>query len=147
MLVHAARVRAGGQFDESVFRAALALGQERAVTLGALVEQMDFLFADDAEFSIAADSWVRLVATERAGDVLDAARAHLAVCEWTLDGIDLRPTLDALGLKPRKAMPALYAAIEGQHAGLPLFDSIQLLGRERSLRRLEQASQRLARGT
>nr|MBA2327959.1 glutamate--tRNA ligase [Actinomycetota bacterium] len=49
-----------------------------------------------------------------------------------------------LGVKPRKAMPALYAAVEGRHAGLPLFDSIQLLGRERALGRLRAARKRLA---
>ena len=47
-------------------------------------------------------------------------------------------------MKPRKAMPALYAAVEGRHAGLPLFDSIDLLGRERTLGRLRAARKRLA---
>ena len=37
------------------------------------------------------------------------------------------------GLKLRKAMPAVYIAIEGRATGLPLFDSIVLLGRERAL--------------
>jgi hypothetical protein len=33
----------------------------------------------------------------------------------------------------------VYAAIEGTHAGLPLFDSIVLLGRERAVRRVRAA--------
>ena len=40
-------------------------------------------------------------------------------------------------------MPALYAAIEGRAQGLPLFDSIWLLGRERTLARLRSARARL----
>ena len=39
-------------------------------------------------------------------------------------------------MKPRKAMPALYAAVEGRHQGLPLFESIELLGRDRAVARL-----------
>ncbi len=139
-----ARASYGDRLDDDQFRAALALGHERAVTLSSLVEQMDFLFVRDDEFAVADASWERLRATERAGEVLDAAIAHLADCEWTVDAIDLRPALELLGTKPRKAMPALYAAIEGRHAGLPLFDSIALLGRERSVRRLRDARARLA---
>ena len=46
-------------------------------------------------------------------------------------------------MKPRKAMPALYAAVEGRHQGLPLFESIELLGRDRALARLRAARDRL----
>jgi glutamyl/glutaminyl-tRNA synthetase len=48
-------------------------------------------------------------------------------------------------MKPRQAMPALYAAVEGRHTGLPLFDSIHLLGRERATARIEAARVRLDR--
>ena len=68
--------------------------------------------------------------------------AFVASCEWS-DEINVLDAVKALDLKPRKAMPALYAAIEGRAAGLPLFDSIALLGRERSLDRLRGARQRL----
>ena len=61
----------------------------------------------------------------------------------THDGIDLRPAIEALGMKPRKAMPALYAAVEGRDRGLPLFESIELLGRDRSVARLRAARERL----
>ena len=78
-------------------------------------------------------------ATERAAEILDAVAAHLEACEWTPDGVDLRPVLDTLGIKPRKGLPAVYTAVEGTHAGLPLFDSIVLLGRERALARVRAA--------
>jgi glutamyl-tRNA synthetase len=80
-----------------------------------------------------------LRATDRAGEILDAVAAHLETCEWTPDGVDLRPVLDTLGIKPRKGLPAVYTAVEGTHAGLPLFDSIVLLGRERALARVRAA--------
>jgi len=78
-----------------------------------------------------------------AGEVLDAVIAHLETCDWTVELTDVRPPIDALGIKPRKAMPLLYTAVEGRRAGLPLFDSIHLLGRERSLERLRVARARL----
>ena len=70
--------------------------------------------------------------------------AYLEDCEWNADALDLRPVVAALGLKPRAAMPALYAAIEGKTEGLPLFQSLELLGRETSLRRLRNARARLS---
>jgi glutamyl-tRNA synthetase len=130
--------------NDDTFRGALRIGQERAVTLVSLVDQMDFLFVDEANFEIAPESWEKLAGTDRVGDILDAVIAHLEECdEWTTESIDLRPVLDGLGVKPRKAMPALYAAIEGRHAGLPLFDSIQLLGRDRALGRLRAVGKRM----
>jgi glutamyl-tRNA synthetase len=138
-----ARADYGDSVDRTTLEAVVALAQERAVTLVDVVEAMRFLVVDDAEFEIAPESWEKVVATEQVGPLLDAAVAHVETCEWSHDGIDLRPAIDALGLKPRKAMPALYAAIEGRHQGLPLFESIQLLGRDRALERLRAARRAL----
>jgi len=137
-----ALARYGNDFDEDLFVGALPLGHERATTIGSLVDQMDFLFLPDDKFGIAEDSWAKLVGTDRVVEIFDAVIAHLEVCDWTPDAIDLRPVLDALGIKARKAMPALYAAIEGRAAGLPLFDSIQLLGREHAIARMRSARER-----
>jgi glutamyl-tRNA synthetase len=138
-----AEARYGARLDDDRFRGALRIGQERAVTLASLVEQMDFLFVDEPDFEIAPESWEKLEKTDRVGEVLDTAVAHLETCEWNTDAIDLRDPISALDVKPRKAMPALYAAVEGRHAGLPLFDSIELLGRDRALGRLRAARKRL----
>jgi glutamyl-tRNA synthetase len=139
-----ARERFGDRLDVEVFGGALRIGQERAVTVAGLVDQAAFLFADDAGFRIADESWTKLVGTDRVEEILDVATRHLESCEWTVDAIDLRPPLDTeLGIKMKKAAPALYAAIEGRHAGLPLFDSIELLGRDRTLARLRAARDRL----
>ena len=138
-----ARARFGDRFDTEVFATAVTLGQERATTLNSLLDQMAFLFVDDAEFTIAEDSWDKLVATDRVREILDATVAHLETCDWDPEAIDLRPVLDGLGIKARKGMPAIYAAVEGSHTGLPLFDSIGLLGRERAISRIGAAQQRL----
>jgi glutamyl-tRNA synthetase len=138
-----ARDRYGTRLDVRVFEAAVALAQPRATTLVQIAEQAEFLFTPDDDLEIAPESWERLASTDRVGELLDAVAAHLASCEWTVEAIDLRPLLDPLGLKARKALPAVYAAVEGRHAGLPLFDSVHLLGRDGSLRRIAAARARL----
>ena len=138
-----AKDRYGERLDIRVFEQAVGLAQERATTLVQIAEQAAFLFTPDDEFAIEPDSWEKVASTERVGELLDAAIAHVETCEWNHDAIDLRPAIDGLGLKPRKAMPALYAAVEGRHAGLPLFESIQLLGRESAVGRLRAARAKL----
>lgn len=137
--------RFGSEVDADLVREVARLGQERATTLRGLVDQGAFLFEDDAAFTIADESWVKLESTPDVGALLDAVAARLRACEWTLDAVDLRPTISGLDMKPRQAMPAIYAAVEGRHSGLPLFDSILLLGRERAVARVEAARARLDR--
>ncbi|MCJ7436295.1 MAG: glutamate--tRNA ligase, partial [Acidimicrobiia bacterium] len=62
---------------------------------------------------------------------------------WSLEGVDLREPLKAADFKVRKVMPAIYAAVEGRTAGLPLFDSLVLLGRDRARGRVIAARSRL----
>ncbi len=141
-----AEARFGDRLDLELFRAALALGQERAVTIGELLEQMDFLFVDDADFEIPDAAWEKVAATERVGEVLDLVATHLETCEWTPEGTDFREALEPLkaaGLKPRKLIPAVYVAVEGRPTGLPVFDSIVLLGRDRARGRVIAARARL----
>jgi glutamyl-tRNA synthetase len=126
------------------FERAVALAQERATTLVQIAEQAAFLFVPDEEFAIDEKSWEKVLATERAKDVLEAVIAFVDSCEWG-DAIDVRPAIVDIGLKPNKqTMPILYTAIEGTSSGLPLFDAIALLGRERALHRLRAAHARLA---
>ncbi len=138
-----ARARFGDALDVETLREALRIGQERAVKVADIVDQADFLFVADDRLEIAPESWERVEKTERVAEVLDAVVTHLEAAEWTADGVDLRGVIDGLGLKPRKVMPALYACVEGRHAGLPLFDSMVILGRARTLARFRAARERL----
>jgi glutamyl-tRNA synthetase len=133
------QARYGERLDRDVFAGAMTIAQERATTLADAADAAWFLFAPEEEFAIAAESLERLRATERVGEILAAVADHLETCEWTVEGVDLRPVLEKLEIKPRKGLPAVYAAIEGTHAGLPLFDSIVLLGRERAVGRVRRA--------
>jgi glutamyl-tRNA synthetase len=132
-----ARERFGETLDLALLRRALALGQERATTVGALLDQADFLFIPDDEFHVRPDAWAE-VKTDQVDGILAAVEAHLEARDWG-EPVDLRGVIEALGLKARQAMPAVYTAIEGRRAGLPVFESIELLGRDRSLRRVRAA--------
>jgi glutamyl-tRNA synthetase len=123
---------------------AVEIGKTRAVTLHDFVEALGYLEGDAIAFDAA--SWEKLVSSERAPEILDAAISHLeSASEWTLDAIQLQPALEAIGVKPRKGMHVLYTAVEGRSAGFPLFDVIHHIGRERSLARLRAARERLSR--
>jgi glutamyl-tRNA synthetase len=136
--------RYGEQLDRDVFAGAMAIAQERATTLADAASAAWFLFVPEEEFAIVPESLERLQATERVGEILAAVAEHLESCDWTVEGVDLRPVLEKLEIKPRKGLPAVYAAIEGTHAGLPLFDSIVLLGRQRAVGRIRNAMRLVA---
>jgi glutamyl-tRNA synthetase len=81
-----------------------------------------------------------------AAGVLDSACAALdGVPTWNAAGIEeaLKAALiDGLGLKPRKAFGPIRVAVTGSTISPPLYESLELLGRERSLGRLRAARDR-----
>ena len=80
--------------------------------------------------------------------MLDAALAALdGVADWTTTGIEdaLKGALiEDLGLKPRKAFGPIRVAATGTSVSPPLFESLELLGRDRSLQRLRSARDQIA---
>jgi len=134
--------RYGPRLDIPRFERAVALAQERATTLVQIAEQMEFLFTSDEELALDSASWDKVARSESAAAVLDAVIAHVETVPWG-DEIDLRPAIEALGLKPGKVMHIAYTAVEGRGSGLPLFPSIALLGRESTLVRLRRARRSL----
>jgi glutamyl-tRNA synthetase len=130
--------------DQAAMLAAAApLVQERMGTLAESVGMLGFLFVDEARFSRDPADETKLVAGEEGQRVLLAARQALeSAPEWTTGDIEtaLRAALiDDLGLKPRTAFGAVRVAITGRRISPPLFESMELLGRDRSLGRLEAA--------
>ena len=103
---------------------------------------LGFLFVDEQHFTIEQDAAARDL-TPDATSVLEASIAALeAVDDWASEPIEtsLRDALVAgLGLKPRVAFGPLRTAVTGRRVSPPLFESIELLGRERTLSRLKRA--------
>nr|WP_197380858.1 glutamate--tRNA ligase [Mycolicibacterium mengxianglii] len=124
--------------DASGFAEAAALVQTRIVVLGDAWGLLRFL--NDGEYALDPKAAAKELGPD-AAPVLDAAIAALEnVVDWTTENIEtaLKTSLiDGLGLKPRKAFGPIRVAVTGSTISPPLFESLQLLGRERSLRRLQ----------
>ena len=99
---------------------------------------LGFLFKDDDAIDVADDA--RKGLPENLGEVLDAAIAALdSVQEWTAEEIQAalkQALVEELGLKPRLAFGPVRTAVSGRRISPPLFESMVILGRESSLRRL-----------
>jgi glutamyl-tRNA synthetase len=135
--------------DAALIAAAAPLVQERIPTLAEAARMLGFLFTDEAEFSVDEDA-ARMLNAE-AVPVLAAAQDALSGLDtWTAEVIDLvlrTALVDGLGLKPRAAFGgAVRVAVTGRRAGPPLFESIELLGRDRALGRLARARARALGG-
>ncbi|BBY66007.1 glutamate--tRNA ligase [Mycolicibacterium helvum] len=126
--------------DDARFAVAAQLIQTRIVVLSDGWELLKFLNDDAYELD------PKAAAKELGPDsvpVLDAAITALeAVAEWTTPAIEdaLKVTLlEGLELKPRKAFGPIRVAATGATISPPLFESLELLGSDRSLRRLRGA--------
>ena len=126
--------------DEDAFATAAELVQTRVVVLSDGWELLRFL--NDDLYAIDPVAAAKELKPDSAA-VLDSACAALdGVTPWTSPGIEeaLKAALiEGLGLKPRKAFGPVRVAATGATVSPPLFESLELLGRERSLRRLREA--------
>ncbi|GMA30803.1 hypothetical protein GCM10025875_07950 [Litorihabitans aurantiacus] len=108
------------------------------VLLGEAPEMLAFLFTAGDAVVIEEDA--RATLKEGAADVLDAAIGALEPLEdFSAEPIQaaLREAIvDGLGVKPRLAFGPLRVAVSGRRISPPLFESMEILGRESSLGRL-----------
>jgi glutamyl-tRNA synthetase len=116
------------------------LAQERMIVLSDAVGLLGFLFTEDVAIEpAAADKQLGA----GAGEVLDAATTALQeLADWTTPAIEtaLKEALvDGLGRKPRQAFGPVRVAVSGRTVSPPLYESMELLGRERTLSRLAAA--------
>ncbi|MFD5225268.1 glutamate--tRNA ligase [Microbacterium sp. NPDC058342] len=125
------------------FRAA-PLVQERMQLLGEAPGMLGFLFADEVAYE--ADAMKGLPAN--AADVLSACVAALEPVEdFTPDAVQgalSAKLVDELGLKPRVAYGPPRVALTGRRVSPPLFESMELLGKDETLRRLRALGEKLA---
>ncbi|WP_344622876.1 glutamate--tRNA ligase [Kitasatospora arboriphila] len=130
-------------FDAAVFEKVAPLAQTRIAVLSEITAQVDFLFLDEPVADEA--SWAKAMKAG-AAELLRDVRAVLATAAWTAE--DLKTVLEKVGaehgLKLGKAQAPIRVAVTGRTVGLPLFESMELLGRDRVLARLDAAAERLA---
>ncbi|MET1086570.1 MAG: glutamate--tRNA ligase [Arthrobacter sp.] len=125
--------------EEQILTEAAPLIQERITLLGEAPEMLAFLFKADDAIDVAADALKGL--PENLTEVLDAAIAALEpVQDWTPDNIQAalkQALVEDLGIKPRLAFGPVRTAVSGRRISPPLFESMVILGKESSLRRLK----------
>ncbi|WP_225729726.1 MULTISPECIES: glutamate--tRNA ligase [unclassified Nocardia] len=132
----------GAEIDDKMFAAAAELVQTRIVVLADAWDLLRFLFAPAAEFAIDPAAGAKNLGSEAAPVLRAAITALEPLPQWTTAAIEdaLKTALiDELGLKPRKAFAPVRVAVTGSHISPPLYESMELLGRETSLARLRAA--------
>jgi glutamyl-tRNA synthetase len=124
----------GFDWDEALVRRAAPLVQEKIARLGAFPAFAGFLFEEVAPDPAQLDG---------AAAVLAPAREALQAVEpFTAEAIEaaLRALAERLELSPRKAFQPIRVAVTGSTVSPGLFESLELLGKERSLARLDAAA-------
>jgi len=135
-------------FAPDVFARMAAVVQERVATLGEVPALVDFLFQKDPP--IDPDSWQKAIGRDEvAPSILRGALEAYATCAWTRDALhDVTAEIGlAHGRALGKAQAPIRVAVTGKRVGPPLFESLEVLGRDETRRRLTSALDRLAAGT
>lgn len=126
--------------QQDLLTRAMPLIHERINKLTEAAPMLGFLFADEVDYD---ETDVAKALDDEGLKVVAAAREALgALGDWTTEAIDeaLRNALvEGLGLKPRNAFGPVRVAVTGRKVSPPLFESLELLGREESLSRLDAA--------
>jgi glutamyl-tRNA synthetase len=134
-----------GNFKQDIFRGMAELVQTRVTALTEVPAMVDFFFLDEPAIDDA--SWAKATKDEWASAVLSETTAAYATAEWNHDSLKavIEQVGEKHGLKLGKVQAPIRVAITGRTVGPPLFESLELLGRETTLARLAAASQRLAK--
>jgi glutamyl-tRNA synthetase len=134
-----------GNFKQDIFRGMAELVQTRVTALTEVPAMVDFFFLDEPAIDEA--SWAKATKDEWASAVLSETAAAYATTEWNHDSLKavIEQVGEKHGLKLGKVQAPIRVAITGRTVGPPLFESLELLGRETTLARLAAATQRLSK--
>jgi glutamyl-tRNA synthetase len=124
----------GYDWDEELVRKAAPLVQEKISTLGEFPKFAGFLFARSSEQAVA---------------LPDVVEALEAVEPFSAEGIEaaLRRFAEQQGLKPREAFQPIRLAVTGSTVSPGLFESLELLGKEETLARIDGSGRGEASGS
>jgi len=127
-------------YERDLLAKAMPLVHERMNKLTEAPAMLGFLFSDKVEYD---EADVAKLLDDEGRRVVAAAHDALSRLDtWTTEAIDeaLRASLvEGLGLKPRNAFGPVRVAVTGRRVSPPLFESLELLGREVTLARLATA--------
>ncbi|MFF3553528.1 glutamate--tRNA ligase [Streptomyces tsukubensis] len=132
------------RFDRAAWEAIAPYAQTRLTVLSDITANVDFLFRDEPVDDEA--SWAKAM-KPGAAELLVTAREKLAAVDWSSPDALKEAVLaagEAHGLKLGKAQAPVRVAVTGRTVGLPLFESLQILGTDRTLARIDAALAKLA---
>jgi glutamyl-tRNA synthetase len=128
-------------FNEDYLRKVALLSRSRVQTLGDLGTLSSFFFSGGIELTEA-----QLLGAKVDRELMRRALQFgvwtlNALPEWRREAIDaaLRGLAERMGSKPRDFLRPFYVAITGRTASVPLFDAMELLGRDLCRHRLNKA--------
>jgi glutamyl-tRNA synthetase len=129
-------------WDRDRFARVAPLLQTRVVTMAEVAPMVDFLFVDDPEIDDA--SWQKSMSAEWARPLLADTMGAYVDCPWSADRLKaaLEDVMGRYELKLGKAQAPVRVAVTGRTVGPPLFESLEELGRDETLRRIEAALRR-----
>ncbi|MFD0413267.1 glutamate--tRNA ligase [Streptomyces sp. NPDC127108] len=131
-------------FDQEKWDAIAPHAQTRLKVLSEITDNVDFLFLPEPVFDEA--SWTKAM-KEGSDALLRTAREKLDAADWT-SAESLKEAVlaagEAHGLKLGKAQAPVRVAVTGRTVGLPLFESLEILGKETALARVDAALAKLA---
>jgi glutamyl-tRNA synthetase len=127
-------------YDRARFRAMAPHVQTRVVTLAEAAPMVDFLMQPDPE--IDEHAWQKVMDQPWSAVVLaEVVDAFSSAGAW--DALTLKEELERVAarheLKLGKAQAPVRVAVTGRTVGPPLFESLEVLGRSETIRRLDAA--------
>lgn len=128
------------RFDAELFARVAPLVQERIATLGEVPAMVAFFFVDDVHMDDAA--FDKVVRSDPPGQaLLAAAIERFAEVDWHSSVLHAATVElgESMAMNLRKAQAPIRCAVTGSLVGPPLFESMEHLGRERVIIRLESA--------
>jgi glutamyl-tRNA synthetase len=129
------------RFDVATFEVLAPLVQERVKLLSEVPGYVDFVFLPDPPHDEASWEKVMVKGRELADQVLDHALTAFDGVEWTAPALEgaLFAFSDDHGVAKGKVQAPVRVAVTGRTVGPPLFESLEVLGRDEVLRRLRSA--------
>ena len=134
--------------NEAWYRDLIDLLRVRARTVGDIARQARVYLVEDLEYDEAAVAKHWLAQPDVTLERLETLRERLAGAEWNRDALDqaVRGLAEELEVGAGKVIHPLRVSLTGQAASPGIFDVLLLLGRERSLQRVDRAIDGLRRG-
>ena len=130
--------------DEGYMQRIAPLVQERAKVLSEVPALVDFFFSDKLDYNSLLLCG-KLDKGQAAEILTRSIHALEDIREWRAGDMEagIRPLAEGLGLKAGPFFGVLRVAVTGRAASPPLFETMEVLGRERCMARLKAALQKL----